>query len=108
MNRRELKVWLVTMVVLTVAMFAVSFALAQPASQPLPAPASSSIWTWLAANWQLLLLVYLVPCVLAGLRNRAPGTGLLGFIEAALQWVAVTTPKNSPNTFKLPFTTPKE
>jgi len=80
----------------------------QPAACPALWPA---LWAgalaWLAANWQLVLLAYLVPCALAGLRNRTPGTGVLGFIEAALQWVAVTTPKDSPGTLKLPFTAPK-
>jgi archaellum component FlaF (FlaF/FlaG flagellin family) len=94
---------------LVIVFVSVAFAPAsQPASQPSSQPAVASLWAvilaWLIANWKMVVLVYLVPSLLVGVQNYEKGTGFMGFLKAALQWMSFLVPKNSPGTTKMPFT----
>jgi hypothetical protein len=84
----------------------------QPASQPgtPAATVATAAWIiWLKANWYWLLVGVLIPSILTGL-SKFPGpttNKVIAILQMIVDILGITTHKNSPNTFKLPFTRSK-
>jgi hypothetical protein len=78
-----------------------------PASQAASQPVASSFWsvvvTWLAANWQYIVFAMLIPSIIVGCKSGSVKDGFMAFLDK----LSVTTAKDSPGTFKLPFSASK-
>lgn len=106
MNWLWLRFWL-----LTVLVFALLFPLVvlAQASQPASAPATPAWILWLKANWPWLLLSVIIPSIITGLSKFPTPTTkkIVAVLQMIIDIFSITTHKNSPNTFKLPFTRSK-
>lgn len=81
------------------------------ASQPASAPAvATAAWIlWLKANWPWLLLSVIIPCVITGLSKFPSQTTnkVIAVLQMIVDIFSITTHKDSPSTFKWPFTRSK-